>query len=136
MQKSFTKYLSAILALVLILSVLPMAAFAAEQDGHVHEGECLSAYTPAAAGLICPDGRHLLAYTTKNVYTDCGSTVHRVDVYNYIVCGNCSYSVTGDLISSTYEAHTYTKTQVGTDPDSGLPIYLYACRCGNSYYAN
>lgn len=134
MKKSIVKYLSALLALVLVLSALPMAALAAEADEHEHSASCCSDATgimPAMAA--CEDGQHVFYLSETTQYTDCGG-VHRVDARYLYTCGVCAYFYTSDVINSYYAAHSYSKTAVGTDPDSGLTIYYYVCACGNSYY--
>lgn len=135
MKKSIVKSLSAFLALVLILSVLPMAAFAAEVGEHEHTGSCCEENIAMPAMAICPEGEHIYRVTTSSRMVDCGG-VHRVDEVTLYKCAKCNHSYVTPTGASYYAAHRYTKTQVGVDPDSGLKIYLYACACGNSYYAN
>lgn len=126
MKKSFTKYLSAFLALVLILSALPMAAFAAESDGHEHTDSCCadtSAAMPAAA--ICKDGEHIYSTYYSALYVDCGG-VHRVDEiiqYDCVLCAHSYYEYTG---YTHYEEHSDVRLeQVGLD--GGVPLYKYEC---------
>lgn len=136
MKKSFVKSLSAFLALVLILSALPMAAFAAEVDEHEHTDSCCSNDTAVMPAMApCEDDAHVYAPRTTYKYTDCGG-VHRVDETILIACIYCARFTSQTAGDSYYADHSYTKTAVGTDPDSNLPVYKYTCVCGNSYYGN
>ncbi len=121
MKTNVRKTLCLSLALLLILSALPMAVLA---DDNI---------SPALE-LFCPDGRHQLAYIVEEDYTDCGSVIHRVDVYNRMICANCPYFYNVELLSSEYKAHEYTKTCVGKDPDTEQNLYLYECACGYFKY--
>lgn len=136
MKKSLVKSLSVFLALVLILSALPMSAFAAKVEVHEHSTSCCSeedGIMPAMAP--CEDGAHVYYLSETRQYTDCGG-VHRVDVLNVYTCSVCARFYIENTGISFYEAHSYTKVQVGTDPDSGLAVYSYSCACGSSYYGN
>lgn len=88
MKKSIVKSLSAFLALVLILSVLPMAAFAAEACAHTHTS-------------VYADVR----------YTNLG-VEHYVAKYNCYVCADCGYSWE-TLLTSSLGDHEYKYTNDG-----------------------
>lgn len=121
MKRPTIRTLSAIFALAMILTMLPMAALATEADDAL------------PTNLVCKDGEHVYSSELTLTYTDCGG-VHRVDARNCcVVCGleNPKYPST-----SYYEEHHETKTKVGVDPDNGLPIYRLSCvECGHSRYA-
>ena len=118
MKKSVKKTLSAVLALVLILSALPMAAFAAEEAG------------VAPASIICKDGEHIYALEGAAIYTNMG-THHHVKM-----CDACVVCLTprSDTVYGTYdEAHSYT-TVTQFETETGITVYCYSCKCGASYY--
>lgn len=102
MKKSIMKTLSAVLALVLILSALPMTAFAAE--------------TVAPAAAVCT---HPLCYTTIGVrcesYGD--SEYHKSYEIQYDTCASCGVTIE-TVLSVTEEAHlveTWTLSSYNAD---------------------
>lgn len=132
MKKSIVKALSAFLALVLILSVLPMAAFAAETDAHEHSALCSceeSGIMPAS--IICPDGNHLYRDGGVAIYSSATEDgKHHVEILD--ACVVCLYRRSETPLASYDEDHSYTKTQIGED--NGVAVYRYSCACGDSYY--
>lgn len=107
MKKSVKKTLSAVLALVLILSALPMAAFAAEEVG------------VAPASIICKDGEHIYRNTYCE-YTNCGTNHHVVATDTCVICGS--------IYRHEYdEDHLINEKLIATDPDNGFEIYRCTC---------
>lgn len=89
MKKIMSRTTSLLLVLVLMLSVLPVAAFAAEAEEEV---------APAAA---CTHPRFQTYIESDCV--NCGAN-HRNDVRTTYVCPTCGYSYT--TTKSTYNSHT------------------------------
>lgn len=132
MKKSFTKSMAAFLALVLILAVLPMAAFAAEVDEHEHTGSCCEENIAVPAMAICPEGEHVYITTTSNRLVDCGDN-HRVEEVSLYTCANCTHSYSTPTGDYYYAGHQYSLASVSVDQNTGRKIYLYKCACGNAY---
>ena len=132
MKKSIAKSLSVFLALVLILSVLPMAAFAAEFNESEHTDECyFEGGVATRAVLICPGGNHVYMATTSVVFVDCVDD-HRVDEVIMYECANCAHSYYEETGRSYHEDHYYyIRIPAGIDPISGVNIYYYVCACGS-----
>lgn len=136
MKKSIVKTLSAFLVMVMVLSTLSVAAFAAEFNEHEHTGTCCSDGGVAVLAVsTCPGGEHVYRATMSAVFVDCGG-VHRVDEATLYECASCAHSYYETTGRYYYEAHNYTQTLVGFDSDSGLNVYYYECECGNAYYGN
>lgn len=113
MKKSIVKPLSAFLAFVLILSMLPMAAFAAEDIAP------------------CAECSHNFNVTHKSIpvatsYTELGHTVTLVDEYKCSVCG---YTFTVNTGTSTVR-HVLVKEYFGTTGNENgdmIDVYVYKC---------
>ena len=117
MKKFIVKSLSAFLALVLILSALPMAVFAAEADASpcatcTHNYDVTEIHTPVPTS-----------------FTDAG---HTVNVKDYYECTKCDYHYTVNRGTKT-EAHNCIKKFAYTmvNIDGGIvDVYEYRCtRC-------
>lgn len=101
MKKSIVKALSAFLALVLILSVLPMAAFAAETDQHEHMDQCCQNEVQVYA--TC---KHVYTLTLGTRYEEINQYYHRsydAEIRTCTLCGYTTYVQKGpDQISAHY----------------------------------
>lgn len=119
MKKSIVKYLSTFLVLALILSVLPMSAFAAE--GEVSPcAECHHSYTVTHYRV-----------PVANSYSTIGHTVNLIDRYNCIKCG---YYYTVNNGTAT-DPHAIVKTYVGTMVNiDGGTVSVYDCECKSCNY--
>lgn len=120
MKKSIVKTLSAFLALVLILSALPMAAFAAE-----------SVHTHTFASSDGGEGYEQYS-NTKHAY---------VRYTNYdCACGEDSYRTYVVLSTSDHSAAPGSQLYLGSymgDDGSTMSTYRYTCKvCGATYTVN
>ena len=118
--------LSFLLALTMIFSLVPVQAFATEEDGHVHEGETL----PTEAAVLVVSGEeediHVHSYTPVVTPPTCAAAG-----YTTYTCG-CGDSYTSDEVAAT-GAHSYSAAV--TPPTCGAAGYTtYTCTvCGGSY---
>lgn len=119
MKKSAKKKLSLLLAIVLLISMMPFAAFAAEDNG-------------IAPCVIC---QHEYTYIYYDyTYTTNGSYTHKVTQYKYTACSNCDY-VSLPLTSSFNESHARTNG-VLVGHINGKYKYQFTCNyCGQVYTA-
>lgn len=117
MKKSIVKSLSAFLALVLILSALPMAAFAAEA-AHTHT----FSVTDGGTGYE-PYSNTQHAYVRYTNY-DCA-------------CGEDSYRTYVVISKSAHSAAPGSQVYLGSymgDDGSTISTYRYTCKvCGATY---
>lgn len=129
MKKTIVKTLSAFLALVLLLSVLPAAVFAAEADEHAHTGTCCPDSGAAMLGVTGCQHVYTCTFSTRRV--NCGSD-HRVEEFVHYQCTKCHYSYDGPVENSYSENHTYNiKVLIRYDPKTNLPVYQNMCACGD-----
>ena len=101
MKKSIVKTLSAFLALVLILSMLPMAAFAAVAAENVHTNGCCQ--DNARAIGIC---NHPLFYVISTYYyfEPYSNEFHKSIETTERVCAACGLQ--DDIVTTNLVAHT------------------------------
>ena len=114
MKKNVRKLLPLALALVMLLSILPVAVFAAEEE----EVE------PAA---VC---KHSYDETILYRYIAIDGVYHRQEKYSEYVCLLCGYTyqVSHGMVSHT--AHTFSYKLIGvTTNDDTTTIYTYEKKC-------
>lgn len=109
MKRSISKFLCAALSLVMLLSCLPLTAFAAAGDEHVHSDACCAAIGgDASVTALCPGGNHVFNTTMEEeiIYVD--KTYHRVTLVKMYRCVLCPYSyVEKQMDSSELVEHSY-----------------------------
>ena len=124
MKKNLRKLLSLALALMMLLSILPMAVFAAEKEDEVEPAN------------MC---NHSYDVTVTYSYTYVNASKHNKTTHYEYVCLLCGYKKPStDVVVS--EPHTYRYILIGitTNDDTGT-IYTYEVRCtscGHSYIVN
>lgn len=102
MKKTLIKSLSAFLVLVLILSILPIAAFASETEEHEHTG-CTCAQPVVTAVCTHPIKTTYHSYRVKDI-TASGHVIEDTVCYT---CTTCGFSYT-ELTGYSYTAaHQY-----------------------------
>ena len=115
MKKNVRKLLSLALALVMLLSILPMAVFAAEEEEEVE---------PAAACM------HSYDETVVYRYVALDGSHHRQVKYSEYVCLLCGYKYQGAQTIVSQAAHTFTYKLIGiTTNDDTSTIYTYEKKC-------
>lgn len=113
MKKNVRKMLAVVLALMMLISIIPMATLAAEED----EVE------PAA---VC---NHSYDETVLYSCTVIDGSLHKTVKYSEYVCLLCGYKYQ-KTHSTTTAVHTFTYTLLGiTTNDDGVAIYTYEKRC-------
>lgn len=100
MKKSTVKLLSACLVLVLLLSVLPMAAFAADTNEHEHIDCCAE---ESSAWVVC-DHMYYVVHTGY-YYTSNGASGHTAKYANLLTCSKCGYQKL-EILDTFGESHT------------------------------
>lgn len=119
MRKTFVKLLSAFLALVLILAVLPMAVFASETApaaGHVHE------YSVTDASYVIPSDYNATghAFIERHLHT--------------CACGEKFY----ETHEKEYRSHVFFSNDARfaytTIGDDGETLYVYYFDCAQCNY--
>ena len=108
------KYLAALLALVMLLSILPMAAFAASCSHDNVTGTREYDYS-----------RDVIAYYQN--------THHKVLQKMNYVCDDCGYEYYEVIKTWQYEAHVDAKKEridSGTEEGEYYETYKYTCYCG------
>lgn len=98
MKKSHAKFLSVLLALVLVLSFGAFTAFAVEEE-QTHAGECY-------AERIVDPCKHQYSVTPAVWYVSNGSLTHTEFFGSLFTCTLCGYSYYGDVVSSSTQSHT------------------------------
>lgn len=110
MKKSSFRKLSLFLAVVFIISMMPAAVFAAE-DEHMHTGDCCS--DVAVPYVTCTHSS--MSSVPYYAAADNGASTHTVYEGFQFTCNNaaCGYSYVN--YTNTYaEAHDYTLSNGGT----------------------
>lgn len=114
MRKNIVKYFSAFLALALILSVLPMAAFASETS------ECTDAVCSCgdatAYAVICTHNYYIADNYVDVPYDATHHAIHHYEIYTCSLCGETKTVYVGYTLSE----HTWQK---------GVCVY---CGCAES----
>ena len=127
MKNPITKILSVSLALVLVLSLLPMAAFAAEVNECKHGNLCCATSNSASIAAIGCNHLYLMHY--EDTYVNKGSN-HLVITTEVYECTRCSDTYSQDGYSY-YQEHSYDEdVLVGVDPTTGNKLYAHQCKCG------
>lgn len=99
MKKSTVKFMSACLVFVLLLSVLPMAAFAAETNEPEHIDCCAEESSP---WVVCNHTYYIVH--TGYYYTSNGASGHVAKYANLLSCSDCGYQ-TLEILYTYTEAH-------------------------------
>ena len=121
MKKPIVKIASMLLVLVLLLSALPLTAFAAETDGHIHTD-------------ACPQGDHLNAKICKHSFVETfasrdvpyDETYHlsyEVLVHTCLLCGYAEREETGNVRLSAHKVTTW----VLISQSNGMNHYRGSC---------
>ena len=126
MKKSVIKTLSAFLVLVLVLSVLPMAALAAEPGQHVHTGECCQSDIDTLASC-----NHVFVTTLESRDVPEDDLCHKsyeVEVDMCVICGYTTRIETGyyTLNKHTVENWAPVTQEDGTIRMKGSCTYCHA----------
>lgn len=122
------KYLAALLALVMLLSILPMAAFAAE-DGHIHDSNCECQSVRA----VCDHTyKQTSGYScTKYLATDSRYQFYHKAYNAYIfTCIDCGYKHIDTYGDEFRQSHSMTLLALKeTYEESGETVYVYTAKC-------
>ena len=124
------KLLSVLLALVMILSVLPMAA-CAEEGEHTHDENCGCVTTLA----ICTH-KYVTFSSQTYSYSNITDTTHDKNYVNKYICDDCG-SILTTVVSTETEYHNFVQ---GPQVDSGsfegdfYVVHQWICACGRSKY--
>jgi len=121
MKKSIVKSLSAFLVLVLILSVLPMAAFAAETEQHDHVDECCQNEVEVCA--IC-DHVYMLTFDSRDVVYD--AMYHKSYEVEVQTCALCGYTIRTETGNYQLNKH-YVANWVLVSQKDGVSEYEGTC---------
>lgn len=109
MKKSSFRKLSLFLAVVFIISMMPAAVFAAE-DEHMHTGDCCSDTAIPYATCLHPS---MTSYVTEVLGGSTSSYHIYTEVFvNY--CNSCPYSDSTPTGNSRTEAHDFLLSNGGT----------------------
>lgn len=100
-MKVSAKFLSALLAIVLVCSALPMAAFAAESDEHGAENYD---YAPAAIGSC---DHKLVYFSYEASIFEFDDVCHQVLEYEVRTCSSCNKRLSKVHVGTTYENHEF-----------------------------
>lgn len=135
MFKSTKKPLSMLLALMLILSVLPMAAFAAEE--HVHDETCGCApVLEVAAVSTCthPSYERTGSMARYEAYSSTQHVYYSVSIRECNICGDTFYHDESWFLQDHDRANGII--YVGEEMNEEEVLYVYKCRCtcGEYYY--
>ena len=106
------KYLATLLALVMLLSILPMAAFAASCN-----------HTSAVIDTI------------SNQYTDITTSSHTRTTTTTYICNSCFETVRTIVSDPVIEDHYVFSYSYTTDSEEGeeYRTYTYRCECGRKW---
>ena len=125
MKKSVIKTLSVFLVLVLVLSVLPMAALAAEPEQHVHTDECCQSDIEMRA--IC---NHVFATTLEPRDVSEDDSYHKSYEVEVSMCVLCGYTTRIETGYYTLNKHTFdwvlARQEDGTVKLKGTCTYCHA----------
>ena len=123
------KFVSALLALVMVLSILPMAVFAAEEE-HTHDETCGCVSTLA----VCI---HDLVQTgVVYEYDEITSVSHTRHSYKFFRCSKCNEPfLDNQAYSVDVQGHDSSggKVYAGITEDQGESYYQYNCTCACGY---
>lgn len=124
------KLLSVLLALVMILSVLPMAAFAEEAE-HTHDENCGCAATLA----ICMH-KYVTFYSQTHSYDNITATSHDKHYVNKYTCDQCGSILTTVASTETEDHYFERRLQVdsGSFEGDSYVVHQWVCVCGRSKY--
>lgn len=119
MKKNVVKLLSAVLALVLVLSAMPMMVFAEETTEHVHEDACCAEENVSVTAACT----HVFSVKENYVYTQYSSGMHLVTANEIGTCTLCNYKT---IISTStyYEVHKDWFTNSSGDTCCGRCGYV------------
>jgi hypothetical protein len=116
----------------MVLSILPMAAFAAEEE-HTHNESCGCADVSVTA--VCSHAVKTLVNSTAQYSTVTTSTYHFADYTDTYQCNSCGAFST-DVREDVMEEHvakTIVRIDSGTENGDEYYVYQYTCACGYSW---
>lgn len=114
MRKSYFKLLAVFLAVMMLVSTMPMAALAVEVDTHDH-ADCDCATSRSA----CTHSQMYASY--DNRVTSMTAAKHTVKEYAVYTCATCGYSY------SEATGNVFTENHIYVMPNGGISAACLVC---------
>lgn len=111
MKKAYVKRISMFLAVIFLISMMPFAAFAAD-DGHDHDGTCCEETNVAVPYVTCTHPTMLTYYFSEFLKED--SVYHWYTDYVTYTCNSCHYTSTEATGNIWKGVHNYILSNGGT----------------------